>query len=299
MSIKRLYLIGNGFDKHHEVNSGYEDFYKWLIKNHSCALPWLNRLYAMSETKLWNDFEVNLGKLPPAVITGDLLYTPLLFLERNPKKEGDVFLSSSIEFYDGTMSEVGRESGSMYSEVYEAFEKWIENLDPPRLDKKVAIDIQDAKFISFNYTHTLETLYGIPSEEILYIHGKAFTRDPLIFGHDKTNKELTQAWKKENTDLEDDILENAAEELSYFYKDSQTIISKHEPFWAQLKGVKEIHVWGLSLSEIDLPYLRHLIKILRDLDVQWEFSWYTNKDLSAIDSFILSNDIKNHTKIQL
>ena len=35
-------------------------------------------------------------------------------------------------------------------------------------------------FLNFNYTDTLERIYGIPSEYILYIHGKALRNDNLI-----------------------------------------------------------------------------------------------------------------------
>ena len=29
-TMKNLYIIGNGFDKHHEIPSGYWDFHEWL-----------------------------------------------------------------------------------------------------------------------------------------------------------------------------------------------------------------------------------------------------------------------------
>ena len=35
MAYKKLYIIGNGFDLHHKINSRYSNFQEWLQKN--CA----------------------------------------------------------------------------------------------------------------------------------------------------------------------------------------------------------------------------------------------------------------------
>ena len=40
-------------------------------------------------------------------------------------------------------------------------------------------------FLNFNYTHTLERLYGIASERILHIHGQIGDKwDKIELGHD-------------------------------------------------------------------------------------------------------------------
>ena len=38
-------------------------------------------------------------------------------------------------------------------------------------------------FLNFNYTDTLEKVYGIPASNILYIHGNALRGNNLILGH--------------------------------------------------------------------------------------------------------------------
>lgn len=35
---ERLYVIGNGFDVHHGIDSKYVDFKKWLMRNHNGRL---------------------------------------------------------------------------------------------------------------------------------------------------------------------------------------------------------------------------------------------------------------------
>lgn len=31
--VKHLYIIGNGFDLHHGINSSYKDFQEWMYEN--------------------------------------------------------------------------------------------------------------------------------------------------------------------------------------------------------------------------------------------------------------------------
>ena len=35
---KHLYILGNGFDKHHDIPSGYQDYRKWLEDNERWAI---------------------------------------------------------------------------------------------------------------------------------------------------------------------------------------------------------------------------------------------------------------------
>ena len=52
------------------------------------------------------------------------------------------------------------------------FRKWISILKPLSLSKPVDDIIKkEARYINFNYTEFLETIYGVPQENILYIHG--------------------------------------------------------------------------------------------------------------------------------
>ena len=43
--MNNLYLIGNGFDKHHDIPSGYWDFHEWLKKNDSELVDQIDELY--------------------------------------------------------------------------------------------------------------------------------------------------------------------------------------------------------------------------------------------------------------
>ena len=38
--MKTLYIIGNGFDIHHKLDTRYQSFANYLAENNSVALPW-------------------------------------------------------------------------------------------------------------------------------------------------------------------------------------------------------------------------------------------------------------------
>ena len=67
MGCKTLFIIGNGFDLYHGVQSRYEDFHKWLMVNRD----W-NRFEAVEQhfiaPDLWSDLEKNLGTFDKCIL---------------------------------------------------------------------------------------------------------------------------------------------------------------------------------------------------------------------------------------
>ena len=58
---RKLYIIGNGFDIHHGLKTGYCDFHKWLQhqKDYS-SVEEMECFFAVED--LWRNFEENLGR---------------------------------------------------------------------------------------------------------------------------------------------------------------------------------------------------------------------------------------------
>ena len=46
-------------------------------------------------------------------------------------------------------------------------------------------------------------------------------------------------------------------------KPVEEIIKKHNQFFYSLAEITNIHVYGLSLSEVDIPYLKHILLIVK------------------------------------
>lgn len=63
----------------------------------------------------------------------------------------------------------------------------------------------DNIYLSFNYTNTLEKLYGVRKNNICYIHGDASINNQLIFGH--RNDSYYPEWDGNSEDVDIRLLE--------------------------------------------------------------------------------------------
>jgi len=59
---KKLYIIGNGFDLHHEINSSYSHFKTYFKQN---GTDFFDRIevYFKNSNELWSSFEIELANL--------------------------------------------------------------------------------------------------------------------------------------------------------------------------------------------------------------------------------------------
>lgn len=291
---KHLYLIGNGFDRHHDIPSGYESFKEWLKSHNRMLYMRLFLLYEINGGNLWASFEENLGNITADSIIESLYPNPLILV---PQADGQNYLS--IDCLDETATEVGYSLSRLYIDLQVAFEDWIEHLSPPDLTKKVRLDNGNLQFVNFNYTPTLEKLYGIDSASILYIHGCATRHENLIFGHNKTKEMKLAEWGETHSEEELDSLEEAADEIAAIYKDTSKIITPNQAFWESIRDVEVIHIWGLSLSDVDLPYFEHILSLVNLPEVKFEFSWLTDNDKNHIKEIIERYGIQKHSLVQL
>ena len=61
--MKRLYIIGNGFDIFTGLKTSYQDFRRWLQIHYIIVYETFEAVYGIQNIEWWNDFEVSLGKL--------------------------------------------------------------------------------------------------------------------------------------------------------------------------------------------------------------------------------------------
>ena len=80
-------------------------------------------------------------------------------------------------------------------------------------------------------------------------------------------------------------------------KPVEEIIKKHNQFFYSLAEITNIHVYGLSLSEVDIPYLKHILLIVKS--AKWEFSDYKGTNSFKIKRFCENNNIHNYNVIEL
>lgn len=66
--------------------------------------------------------------------------------------------------------------------------EWISSIDMEKIKKIIGFPQKDdALFLSFNYTNTLETKYNILPDKICHIHGVCGD-EKLVFGHKEYEK---------------------------------------------------------------------------------------------------------------
>lgn len=295
--INELYLIGNGFDMHHNINSSYGQFRNWLENRDSVIYNRLFQVYELDGGELWGSLEENLGNISIDAILDNYVYSPfLIFFER---MDGSKEIFNLDDFSDGPIPEIGLTLHRLYFFLQQYFSEWILQLERPNHNQRVQLNKANSYFINFNYTPTLETAYNVPQRDIYYIHGCANLNQNLIFGHNQTSEAIKRKWDFDSMeDAEKELLEEAIHDMSTLYKDVDSIIQNSHEIWEKLSDVNTIHIWGLSLTDVDIPYLIHIKSIVKPT-IKWEFSWYNEDDKRHKEEIIKQLSLKNTSLIQL
>lgn len=191
------------------------------------------------------------------------------------------------------------------------FQLWASQLPPGDDGEVVLVNSKEAFFLTFNYSLTLEKLYGIRPEIILHIHGSALDKDSIVVGHgrsysvirdelddplpeppDDVPAEEYEKWFQELAAANADdystqqAKDAAASALYSIHKDVAGIIAHNTAFFQSLKDVERIHIYGLSFADTDLPYLDAIFGSVNLSNVDVEISWFSDKDKNRIEDFL-------------
>lgn len=225
---KHLYIVGNGFDRYHGAESGYNNFRRYLYRQSPltvgyfdlyfgprslersfstplgwwwCLQPYEYRhieyglrypVATWSRSNLWCDFETNLSELNREKVF-DLLDMQLPRVDEGEEgfRYSDYYLP---------IDEIGAAVQSCTTEMKYHFHRWINTLHYAKGFRKRMLPLdRDALFLSFNYTLFLESEYEIPAEQICYIHGNRKDKfGSLVLGHHSNDQEAFERWKHKN-----------------------------------------------------------------------------------------------------
>ena len=151
--------------------------------------------------------------------------------------------------------------------VKETYEKWESQLSTTKSTshiprkKETIVTNRDARFLNFNYTRTLEGFYGIPSSNIIHIHGD-LDDGVLIFGHGDDSIVIPEGA---------DVLSQAIYRLSAAHrKPVHQQLRKHEYFFKNLSSIKEIYFIGFGIRDengVDAPYFKEIFKQAPDASI--------------------------------
>lgn len=285
--VKRLYIIGNGFDLHHYLRTSYYDFALYLKENDRDLYDTLEKYisYPTSDKDLWAKFEENLANLDAEeILSANSNYLPNYTSDEFRDRDKYAFIDTMQQFYE------------MLTDVlFHSFAEFIRQVEFPvsSYTRKIVID-ETSIFLTFNYTETLETLYDIDRKNIIYIHNSA-KDDKLVLGHgvdpekfeekipeppDDLEPEQLEDWYSSNIGCDYSYDEGKKNLMQYFkdtFKPTKEIINNHLYFFNTIANVEEVIVLGHSISHVDLPYFYQIVKSVRN-DVKWTVSYYNGDE---------------------
>lgn len=294
-----LYIIGNGFDLFHDIQSSYRNFAAWMRRHD----PTLDTIYAAvcNNDMLWCDFETSMAYVDREFLVG---YGEPFLPDENADFD-DMSVADIILAGDAAQGLIGE----LVHKLKHDFHRWVSGIQMPKVvEHRLMID-DNARFLTFNYTLTMENLYGIDFNQVMHIHGKK--HDPwgkIVVGHgEDTDKIFDEWWAKRYKRLrrnkrgktyyphdniyhiyqgetaklpENEMLMEAVE--GYFddtRKPVMKIIHDNADYFHSIHDVRYVYVWGHSFSNVDMPYFQRIIAENDDTQsMHWYVHCYNEKD---------------------
>ena len=172
--MKILYIIGNGFDIHHGLDTRYQSFANYLAKNNSEVYDLLLNYYGLpditnpeltdEEYALWSRFEQALSDLDYLSVlddNSDLIASP----------GAEDFRDRDWHSYQIEMELIIKD---LTTTLINDFNTFILEVEYESIPDDTLIKLEEnSHFLNFNYTETLQENYGIPEGRITYIHNRA------------------------------------------------------------------------------------------------------------------------------
>ena len=247
-----LYIIGNGFDLHHGLDTSYKNFRDNVVLKTPNLRKLLLDLYgdAINEDMWWSDFEAKLS---------DIDYNHLLNSDNGVAMGG----MKVQNFLTGQLPPL--------------FGKWIKSIKLKNApEKQLDID-KDALFFTFNYSLVLEIIYEVNKDNIWHIHNSIEEVDKIIVGHDSdlntliSNYNLNRGNKQYNSWIVDNIIPWAAKGA----KGVNKRIEENMENFNKYSTIKHIISMGFSFNEIDMPYIKAIISSnYNKNDIDWTIYYH-------------------------
>lgn len=258
----RLYVIGNGFDRAHNLPTRYWDFRTYLAQHYPDFLSSFEENYDIyqgmtDEQKgklLWNALETNLANIREDVIIEDAIHIEMGL------ESGDVGI-------EGTLRDYFEEQFDYIKKLEIYLKQWVRTIrirDLNRFTSKLDNSNNDV-FVTFNYTAVLETIYRINEENVIHIHGSLRDNaDDPILGHGNSNRIEDIKGRRNHAVIKADEKESSiCYVLQDYYQTTYKNVSNYMHKLNRLvtKKFDEVIVLGHSIAGVDLPYFKRLDEI--------------------------------------
>lgn len=257
-----LYIIGNGFDRHHDFPTSYCDFENFMEDWSREMYYEIHEFWNFKFNKYngkWCDFENDLSSYKSSK-----MYSECAKKHSAPEDIADECSVVTEQIYNG---------------ITNCFLEWVKSIQLKPRTKRVVLN-QNAQYINFNYTRTLQYIYEIPEKSIWHIHGSSLDKE-VIFGH-KVKQEIKYNYSDDtgmpSTEEEwnEDAWRFAKLPLSKFRKKTEQVISKNRTHFLRYQDLETIYVLGHSLADVDLPYFEMIQE--KNKLAKWYVSYYNDSE---------------------
>lgn len=278
-----LFIIGNGFDLAHNLPTSYEDFHSYLEEMYPDAKD-VEPSFDISPT-LMPDGSEKYDKKKVVAFLIDVISN----VETEDKwcnveaslgrLEFDKYFEDVYNSYDGDNNESALDSRyeavaqifhGVTIKIKSFFSDWIKSITTSNVEAKTTwtnlIDVSNDCVINFNYTSILEKIYRV--ENVCHLHGTQSRK--IIIGHGVKREEFEQ----DNYPGAEYALISMHGDLK---KDTSKVIQNNQVLFSSLDAVENIYSYGFSFSEVDLPYIEEICKVLETEKVTWHLSGYDCK----------------------
>lgn len=288
-----LFVIGNGFDLHHSLPTSYGDFKEYLKGVNEDLVDDLDSIlsekgFDPNDIEKWSKLEQFLAEFP------NMDFEQL---------EEDAFDGAEQDMdRAGYWSDPGyiaktesRKICELLTSVKSNLKGWIDSICIDKVQRDKSLNFpNDAYFLNFNYTKTLECVYDIPEDRILHIHND---KDEYVLGHNQ-EKEIPYPNEENLIQGEDGNLVSDDPDSRFadvrrslngaylsvyneYYKNTCELLCKNANWLKCVSDAREIVFMGLSMGNEDLPYLDFISRKARNCSVIKAY-YHTLQDLESM-----------------
>lgn len=293
-----LFIAGNGFDIAHGIPTRYSDFRTFIVNQYPEALEFRDATVFLED---WKDIEVYEFAAEILLSTMDKMAGenwcnfeealahinfndkfPRVVHKQNESEDEDMGMMGYYLLYLDVLSSGFINCSKIWQDFFRA---WIKSIqaqidDNVFSEKKVLRDLftqSDMQFLTFNYTKTLQKIYGI--KKVVHIHNRVGQK--LIFGHEKDDATYDQYDCDPRTELSlgssflDDMIMS-------FKKDTETPMKKYSDFFKKLDSkIDKVYSYGFSFGKVDSVYIKRIVSSISP-DAVWHFTAFEAQDSESL-----------------
>jgi len=295
-----LNIIGNGFDLHHGIRSSYFNFKDYLEDNDSDVFEMIEK-YLGNTQNFWYSFEQNLAYLDEDSILDHASNYLVSY-------GADDWSDANHHDYQYEIEQITK---PLTSGLQKNFTQWVKQLEISHFKNQLLCFEENSIFLTFNYTSTLEKLYGIDETRILHIHGYVSKeKNELIFGHNYIKPSNNIDLEKIKNELGEEAYYEYVEKLSdgdirvtegteilnsYFtetFKPTEVIITENKVFFEELSKISKITIIGHSLESVDMPYFEEIVNRINSSEVKWFVHYHKQEDVIKHTQILIKLGVK-------